>query len=63
VAEPGIAAPYRIGYADFAGGLRICGRLTGPDADIGDPVDVVTAVLRDQPPEPLLGWAFRKPGG
>jgi DUF35 OB-fold domain, acyl-CoA-associated len=23
------AVPYRIGYADFPGGLRVCGRLTG----------------------------------
>lgn len=59
VAGPGTAAPYRIGYADFPGGLRICGRLTGPGAAIGDPVEVVTAELRP-PPDPLLGWAFRK---
>ena len=38
VAEPGIEAPYRIGYADFAGGLRICGRFTGPDVAVGDRV-------------------------
>lgn len=60
VPEPGIAAPYRIGYADFPGDLRICGRFIGPDADSGDPVDVVTAVLRHQEAENLLGWAFRK---
>lgn len=62
VPEPGIAAPYRIGYADFPGDLRVCGRFTGPDAEPGDLVDVVTAVLRQQEPENLLGWAFRKAG-
>lgn len=54
------AVPYRIGYADFAGGLRVCGRLTGPELAIGDPVEVVTTELRP-PPDPLLGWAFQKP--
>lgn len=61
VAEPGLPVPYRIGYADFPGGLRVCGRFTGPDLGIGDDVEVVTAVLR--PPGPRLGWAFRKAGG
>jgi hypothetical protein len=37
----------------------VCGRFTGPDADPGDWVEVVTAVLRQQP-ETLVGWAFRK---
>jgi uncharacterized OB-fold protein len=55
----GTAVPYRIGYADFPGGLRVCGRLTGPDVAIGDPVEVVTSEVRP-PPDPLLGWAFRK---
>jgi uncharacterized OB-fold protein len=59
VAEPGAGVPYRIGYADFPGRLRICGRFTGPPANIGDPVEVVTAVLPSTP-DPLLGWAFRK---
>ena len=58
--EPGIEAPYRIGYADFAGGLRICGRFTGPEVDVNEAVDVVVAVLREEPEAPLLGWAFRK---
>lgn len=58
--EPGIAAPYRIGYADFAGGLRICGRFAGPQTDVGDPVEIIVAVLRQQPADPLVGWAFRK---
>jgi uncharacterized protein len=62
VPEPGIEAPYRIGYADFPGGLRICGRFTGPQLDLGDPVEVVTAVLRQQPSGSLVGWAFRKAG-
>jgi uncharacterized OB-fold protein len=59
VPEPGIEAPYRIGYADFPGGLRVCGRFTGPDVGIGDPVQVVTAELRQGS---LVGWAFRKAG-
>ena len=59
VAGRDAAVPYRIGYADFPGGLRVCGRLTGPDVAIGDPVEVVTTELRP-PPDPLLGWAFRK---
>jgi uncharacterized OB-fold protein len=58
-AGPGVEVPYRIGYADFPGGLRICGRFTGPPVAIGDPVEVVTAVL-PATPEPLLGWAFRR---
>jgi uncharacterized OB-fold protein len=60
VPEPGIEAPYRIGYADFPGGLRVCARFTGPDAAVGDPVEVVAMVIRQQPPGPLTGWAFRK---
>jgi uncharacterized OB-fold protein len=60
VPEPGIEAPYRIGYADFPGGLRVCGRFTGPDVVVGDPVEVVAMVIRQQPPDPLIGWAFRK---
>lgn len=60
VPEPGIEAPYRIGYADFPGGLRVCGRFTGPDVAVGDPVEVVTMVIRQQPPDLLTGWAFRK---
>jgi uncharacterized OB-fold protein len=60
VPEPGIEAPYRIGYADFPGGLRVCGRFTGPDVVVGDPVEVVAMVIRQQPPDPLTGWAFRK---
>lgn len=59
VAGRGAEVPYRIGYADFPGGLRVCGRLTGPPVDIGDPVEVVTTVLRPAP-DPLLGWAFQK---
>jgi uncharacterized OB-fold protein len=59
VAGPDMDVPYRIGYADFPGGLRICGRFTGPAADIGDLVEVVTAVLR-QHPETEVSWAFRK---
>jgi uncharacterized OB-fold protein len=59
VPEPGIEAPYRIGYADFPGGLRVCGRFTGPDVAAGDPVEVVAMVIRQQP-DPLTGWAFRK---
>jgi len=59
VAAPGAGVPYRIGYADFPGGLRICGRFTGPPVDIGDLVEVVTTLLRPAP-DPLLGWAFRK---
>jgi uncharacterized OB-fold protein len=59
VPEPGIEAPYRIGYADFPGDLRVCGRFTGPDVAVGDPVDVVAMVIRQQPPDPLTGWAFR----
>jgi uncharacterized OB-fold protein len=59
VAGPGAQVPYRIGYADFPGRLRICGRLTGPPVGIGDPVEVVITVLRPVP-DPLLGWAFRK---
>jgi uncharacterized OB-fold protein len=58
--QPGIEAPYRIGYADFPGGLRVCGRFTGPDVVVGDPVEVVAMVIRQQPPDPLTGWAFRK---
>jgi glutaconate CoA-transferase, subunit A len=60
VPEPGIEAPYRIGYADFPGGLRVCGRFTGPDVAVGDPVEVVTMVIRRPPPGPLTGRAFRK---
>lgn len=60
VPEPGIEAPYRIGYADFPGGLRVCGRFTGPDVTVGDPVDVVATVIRQPPAGPLTGWAFRK---
>lgn len=60
VPEPGIEAPYRIGYADFAGDLRICGQFTGPDVAIGDPVDVVAMVIRREAPDPLTGWAFRR---
>jgi uncharacterized OB-fold protein len=59
VPEPGIEAPYRIGYADFPGDLRVCGRFTGPDVAVGDPVDVVAMVIRQQSPDPLTGWAFR----
>jgi len=59
VASRTATVPYRIGYADFPGGLRVCGRLTGPEVAIGDPVEVVTTELRP-PPDPLLGWAFRK---
>ena len=60
VPEPGIEAPYRIGYADFPGSLRVCGRFTGPDVAVGDPVEVVTMAIRQQPPDLLTGWAFRK---
>lgn len=56
------AVPYRIGYADFPGGLRVCGRLTGPELAIGDPVQVVSTELRPAP-DRLLGWAFRKQEG
>lgn len=60
VPEPGIDAPYRIGYADFPGGLRVCGRFTGPDVAVGEPVEVVTMMIRQPPTGPLTGWAFRK---
>ena len=60
VPEPGIEAPYRIGYADFPGGLRVCGRFTGPDVAVDDLVEAVAMVIRQQPPGSLIGWAFRK---
>jgi uncharacterized OB-fold protein len=59
VPQPGIDAPYAVGYVDFPGGVRVCGRLAGWDElRPGDRVEPVAGVIRTD--GPLTGWLFRK---
>jgi uncharacterized protein len=61
VPAEGIPAPYGLAYVDFAGGVRLCGRLESwDDIAVGDRVTAVAGVLRSQPGGDLRGWLFRK---
>ena len=58
VPEDGIEAPYTIGWVDFPGGIRVCGRIRGPDVAVGDPVRVIAGLIRDRGENSLRGWMF-----